>query len=118
MKENHGGIFRKLAFSSMIEPYIKLNQDVSVRELKLKELDLRLAELDKFKALAMSLREAQQLRQLQIKSSVLKNDQLAQVAQIATAQSVQDQSEDTVFVENKTLKITAHSEQNKVTNSS
>lgn len=49
IKENHGNVFRKVAFSSMIESYIKLNQEIQVKNLKLKEIDDKLSELDKLK---------------------------------------------------------------------
>jgi hypothetical protein len=49
IKENHGGIFRKLAFSTMLESYIKLNQELTKKALKLKEIDERINELDKLR---------------------------------------------------------------------
>lgn len=114
VKENHGGIFRKLAFSCMLEPLIKLNQDLSAQELKLKELDVRLNELDKFKTLATSLKEAQQLRQLQSKpASVSKQDTTASFNTVGPNTNPQEFSEDVVFVESKAIKISGH-EQNKV----
>lgn len=97
----------------MLEPLIKLNQDLSAQELKLKELDVRLNELDKFKTLATSLKEAQQLRQLQSKpASVSKQDTTASFNTVGPNTN-QEFSEDVVFVESKAVKISGH-EQNKV----
>jgi hypothetical protein len=115
VKENHGGIFRKLAFSSMLEPFIKFNQDVSTRELKLKELDVRLSELDRCRTLATSLREAQQLRSLQTKSASSRHEQAPMTSSLGhgVIGPVEHlECSDAVFVEstNKTLKITTHLE--------
>lgn len=57
IKENHGGIFRKLAFSAMLESYIKLNQDINKKSQKLKEIDERLNELNKLKVHMSNLKE-------------------------------------------------------------
>ncbi len=45
IKENHGNIFRKVSFSNMLEPYIKLSHDQSVKTAKLKEIDQKLVEI-------------------------------------------------------------------------
>lgn len=58
IKENHGGLFRRVAFSSMLEPYMKLNQEVNLKNMKLKEIDQRLAELDMLKTLLYNLRDS------------------------------------------------------------
>jgi hypothetical protein len=45
IKENHGGIFRKIAFSSMLEPFIKIKQENHVKNLKLKKIDMKIIEI-------------------------------------------------------------------------
>ena len=54
IKENHGNIFRKVAFSNMLEPYIKLNQNKNLRALKLKEIDQKLSEIKSYQKLLES----------------------------------------------------------------
>ena len=49
IKENHGGIFRKVAFSSMLEPLIKLKAESQRRNLRLKQADEKLMELDRLR---------------------------------------------------------------------
>jgi cell shape-determining protein MreC len=58
IKENHGGVFRRVAFSSMLEPFIKLNQEVGVKKAKLREIEQRINELDMFKTLLNNLRDS------------------------------------------------------------
>ncbi len=58
IKENHGGVFKRVAFSSMLEPFIKLNQEINLKNMKLKEIDQRLNELDMFKTLLNNLRDS------------------------------------------------------------
>ena len=45
IKENHGGIFRKIAFSSMLEPYIKIKQENHLKTMRIKKIDSKLNEI-------------------------------------------------------------------------
>ena len=45
MKENHGGLFRKVAFASLLEPLVKLKQENQQRSLRLEQIDSKLTEL-------------------------------------------------------------------------
>ena len=58
IKENHGSVFRRIAFSSMLEPFIKLSQEMNIKNLKLKEIDHKLNELDMLKQLLSNLRDS------------------------------------------------------------
>jgi hypothetical protein len=109
IKENHGGIFRKLAFSSMLESYIKLNQEVNTKNLKLRELDHRLAELEKYRSIMATLKDLQQPAPLA--SSRLHSHMPSFKRETAAPVSSDAQSEDTVS-ETKTLKISANLELN------
>jgi predicted RNase H-like nuclease len=63
MKENHGGIFRKVAFSCMLEPLIKLKHEETQRKLKLDKISKNLIELEKLKENFQRLKlEALQLK--------------------------------------------------------
>ncbi len=57
IKENHGGVFRRVAFSSMLEPFMKLNQELNLKNMKLKEINQKLSELDMLKSLLNNLRD-------------------------------------------------------------
>lgn len=46
IKENHGGVFRKVLFSNMLEPLIKLKHENQERDIKLKVIDEQLEELE------------------------------------------------------------------------
>ena len=54
IKENHGNIFRKVSFSNMLEPYIKLSHDKSAKVAKLKEIDQKLIEIRGYQKLLES----------------------------------------------------------------
>ncbi len=46
IKENHGGIFRKVVFSNMLEPLIKLKHENQERDSKLRVINEKLTELE------------------------------------------------------------------------
>ena len=49
IKENHGNIFRKVSFSNMLEPYVRLNQQKNAKQMKLKKLEKKLNEIKNYK---------------------------------------------------------------------
>jgi len=53
IKEHHGGIFRKVLFSNMLEPLIKLKQDNQEREARLKAVGEKLSELEAMRRILM-----------------------------------------------------------------
>jgi hypothetical protein len=44
IKENHGGSFRKVAFSGMLEPLVKLRTQAHLHKKRFKELNIKIKE--------------------------------------------------------------------------
>ena len=63
IKENHGGIFRKVAFANMLEPLIKLKNKQNEKQAKLVKLDEKLAELEHLRLQLIQMSEPEKEQQ-------------------------------------------------------
>ncbi len=55
-KENHSDLFRKMAFSCMIEPYVRMHQAANVNKLKARVCDRKLKQLSEWRARVQTVR--------------------------------------------------------------
>ena len=57
-KENHSDLFRKMAFSCMIEPYVRMHQAAHVNKLKVRVCERKLAQLAGWRARVQTIAAA------------------------------------------------------------
>jgi hypothetical protein len=53
IKENHGGVFRKVLFSNMLEPLMKLKAKEQLKRQRLRQIDVYIEEVRQLKELAL-----------------------------------------------------------------
>lgn len=99
----------------MLEPYTKLKQDLNIREIKLKELDSRIKELEKFRSLVNNIKESHYFpNQQTITSTTLPKTETTTITTVdcISGQTIFKEQDEVDSNENK-LKILTQDEKNK-----